>query len=253
MKFIGSLILCMFFFPSFVLSAEVEADQWPLTIYYLEFPPYYYTNANQEPDGFLLKEADIILRKAGIRPEYRAMPAKRIMQEMHSLKPLGSIGWFRTPRREGFAKFSLPIYRNQPLQIIYLKKHGPLFQEHDSLQDLLGDDRLILGLLEGYSYGTEIDLLIRRVQPPTRIVVGGYPQLVRMLAVERFTYIIVAPEEINVLIQKNHLTSNLFARKELSDVPAGNYRHLMFSKGVSDKLVDQVDRVINGFCKAKQY
>lgn len=220
-----------------------------LKVLYLEFPPYYFTNIDRKPDGFLLKEADAILRAADIIPVYEAMPAKRILQNMRTLEPAVSIGWFKTPEREKYAKFSLPIYQNRPLQVVFLAKNKHLFASKENLNQILRDERGSIGLLGGYSYGTIVDHKIREANPPQQLVTGGYPQLMRMLAAERFTYLLVAPEEVDILIKKNHLAVELFSRMNLNDIPSGNERYLMFSKGVSSEVVLKVNRAIEDMKK----
>ena len=234
-------IIAFLLLPVIVLAGD---DQVRLKVFYLEFPPYYFTNTDRKPDGFLLKEADKILRAAGYSPQYEAMPAKRILQHMHTLAPAVSIGWFKTPEREKFAKFSLPIYQNRPLQVVFLNKNRHLFDSKDTLDQILQDERVSIGLLGGYSYGAVVDHKIKAANPPHQLITGGYPQLFRMLAAERFTYLLVAPEEVDVLIKKNHLAVDQFGRMNLDDIPSGNERYLMFSKGVPSDVVLKVNRVV---------
>jgi polar amino acid transport system substrate-binding protein len=237
------LFLCLSLLPARDAAAE-EADGRRLLVCHLEFPPYYYTTTGGEPDGFLLRKADAILRLAGIRPVYQSMPAKRIMQLMHAEEPVCSIGWFRTPQREGFARFSKPIYRNEPLHALYLARNGAAFEGKTTLAEIVADKTIVLGLLEGYSLGAEVDEIIASGRPGMRRINGDYAQMVRMLAMERFTCILVAPEEVESLIRKNRLPEDIFASMPLADVPSGNERHLMFSLAVPDDVVARVDQAI---------
>lgn len=241
-------LIVFIFFSLFLPMASAWAGEskqygW-LKVFYLEFPPYYYTAHDGRPDGFLLKKADAIFRKAGIEPRYESLSAKRILQEMRTVEPVCSIGWFKTPQRERFAQFSRPIYQNKPLEAMFLKKNAQRFADKETLSELLLDERLALGLVGGYSLGQVVDGLIAESAANPRLVAGGYPQLVRMLAAERFSYLIVAPEEADTLVRKNYLAPDLFQVKALSDVPAGNYRYFMFSKAVSKSLVSRIDRAI---------
>ena len=250
MRYWVLLFLTMLFLPCLAFGAGQE-ERVVLKVYYLEFPPYYYTDSEGQPGGFLLEKTAAVLDRAGIDAVYETMPAKRILQEMRSPEPICSIGWFKTPQRELFAKFSRAIYQNKPLKIMYLEKNASLFAEAQSLAQVLSDDSLVLGVLGGYSFGAEVDALIEKHGPPVQVVVGGYPQLVRMLAAERFTYMLVAPEEMDVLIERNGLVPGLFESKRLADIPVGNTRHLMFSRGVPSHLVDRVDQAIEHLDKDK--
>jgi polar amino acid transport system substrate-binding protein len=242
--------VCILFCLSLMLVPvrDVRADdaaQLRLLVCYLEFPPYYYTNNAGQPDGFLLGKADAILRGAGISPVYESMPAKRILRALRTNDPVCSIGWFMTEERRSFAKFSHEIYRNKPLEVLYLKENAARFQSRDTLEQLTTDKSLIFGLLEGYSLGPAVDDIIAQGKPSVHRVNGDYPQLVRMLAMNRFTCILVAPEEIESLVMKNRLPRDIFAAKTMSDIPSGNSRHLMFSQGVPDRVIARINAAID--------
>ncbi|ADU63161.1 extracellular solute-binding protein family 3 [Pseudodesulfovibrio aespoeensis Aspo-2] len=237
------LCLCLTLAPVADIGAG-DGGQVRLLVCHLEFPPYYFTNSLGEPDGFLLRKTDAVLRAAGIEPVYQSMPAKRILELLHSKDPVCSIGWFKTPHRESFAKFSKPIYRNQPLCALALKENVFKLEGRDSLAQILADETIVLGVLEGYSLGADVDDLIARARPGMKRVNGDYPQLVRMLAMERFTCILVAPEEVESLLQMTRLDRDLFTCKGLVDVPTGNARHLMYSMGVPDRIVARIDELL---------
>jgi Bacterial extracellular solute-binding proteins, family 3. len=242
--------LCILFCLSLMLAVpDARADntvQMRLLVCYLEFPPYYYTNSAGEPDGFLLAKTDAILRRAGISPVYESMPAKRILRAMRTTDPVCSIGWFMTDERQDFARFSHEIYRNKPLEVLYLKENAARFQGRDTLAQLTADKSLLFGVLDGYSLGSVVDSIMAREAPSVHLVNGDYPQLVRMLAMNRFTCILVAPEEIESLVSKNRLPRDVFTAKVMSDIPSGNSRHLMFSRGVPDRVVARINAAIDG-------
>lgn len=244
----NSILILLCFCMALALSQPVWAKEkvgpTPLRVLYLEFPPYYYTNSSGEPEGFLLKKADELFRSVGFEPTYTSMPARRILLEMRGLNPACSIGWFKTPEREKYAKFSKPFYRNRPLQALFLRDNAMLFHGKDTLLELMMDNNLVLGKLNGYSFGPVVDHLVKEIEPKSQVVVGGHPQLIRLLAEGRFSYILVAPEEIGTLIEKNHLSPEFFESKMLTDIPAGNLRHLMFSRGMTEDVVIQLNRVI---------
>lgn len=249
MRFLAVFILLSILVPSSLLWAGDTGKQYELRVLYLEFPPYYFTNNNGEPDGFLVKRADAILRRAGIIPRYESMTAKRVLQDMRTPNATCSIGWFKTPQRESFAKFSKPIYRNKSLEALFIRKDAHRFNGKDTFRQLLQDTSVVLGQVEGYSLGSVTDTLIMESGIKPHFVVGDYPQLVRMLAAEQFSYILVAPEEVDALIKKNRLASDLFETKQMSDIPAGNRRYLMFSRTVPDGIISRVDKAIQSMKK----
>ncbi|WP_285907917.1 substrate-binding periplasmic protein [Pseudodesulfovibrio pelocollis] len=237
-----AFVLCLISASLFATPAGAGGST--LLVVHLEFPPYYYTTSSGQPEGFLLRKTANIMRLAGIKPEFQSMPAKRILQVMHSDEPVCSIGWFRTPQREQFAKFSRPIYQNKPLVALHLVRNAGFFRDKHTLADILADPFISMGALEGYSLGTAVDEAIAKARPGMGRVNGDYAQLVRMLAMERFLCILVAPEEKDSLIRVNGLPPDIFASKPLPDIPLGNVRHLMFSRGVPDSFIARIDQAI---------
>lgn len=239
-----TVVICVTFVLGQPAWGEDGAEPMPFKVAYLEFPPYYFTNTDGDPDGFLLKKADDIFRLAGLEPQYESQPAKHVLMQMRGLIPLCSIGWFKTPKRESFAKFSKPMYQNEPLHVLYLKENSHLFMNRNSLSEVLQDKSLVMGRVGGYSYGPVVDHLFKKYEPSVLNIAGEQPQLIRMLAAGHFTYMLAAPEEIETLIGKNYLSPELFQSKQLSDLPAGNHRYLMFSRGVPDEVVIRINCVI---------
>jgi len=223
-----------------------------LRVQYIEFPPYYFSDSGGRPDGFLLHLALRAFERAGVKVTCESLPAKRVLSNLHSDVPIASPGWFKTPEREAFVRFSRPIYQNRKLVALYLAKDAPKFEGLDSLAALLRADRLRIGLVEGYSLGQVADTIIADAAPDVVPVVGGYSRLLRMLAEERFSYMLMSPEEIDPLIRKNHLNPAIFATRPLSDVPAGNKRYILYSKGVSEKLIRRIDKALAAEMKAME-
>lgn len=236
--------LCLVFMLVQPAKGEENVEPTPFKVTYLEFPPYYFTNSQGEPDGFLLKKADAIFRSAGLEPVYESQSAKHVLMQMRGLIPICSIGWFKTPKRELFAKFSKPMYQNEPLHVLYLKENEYRLMKMDSLRELLQDKSLTMGRVGGYSYGPVVDQLLKEYNPSVQTVAGEQPQLVRMLAAGHFSYMLAAPEEIETLISMNYLSSDLFKSKRLSDLPAGNKRYLMFSRGISDDVIVRINHAM---------
>ena len=232
------------------LSAEKEAPV-DLRVQYIEFPPYYFTGSDGKPDGFLLKFVMEVLRKAGVRAEYESLPAKRVLSNLYSEEPIASPGWFRTPEREAFARFSRPIFENTQLRALLLKKNAGEFQGLDSLAAMVGDSRLRIGLAEGYSLGPQADAIVAGASPDAVRVVGGYSRMLLMLAEERFQYMVMSPDCIPTLIRMNHLNPEIFVTKPLSDVSVGNKRYIIYSRGVSDSLIRRIDQALASMKKTK--
>ncbi|WP_419788363.1 substrate-binding periplasmic protein [Pseudodesulfovibrio sp.] len=216
----------------------------------MDFPPYYFVNGKGEPDGSLLRLARRVFERAEVPiHSWQCLPAKRVLSNMQSDRPIVSIGWFKTPERERVYRFSRCMYKNKQLNAVYLKKNANRFEGLDRLADLLNEKTLRVGLLDGYSLGPVAESIIKKASPNACRVVGGYDQLIRMLAEERFSYIVVAPESLSHLLRKNHLEAARFVSKHLVDIKQGICRYLMYSRAVPDKWVRRIDRALDELVK----
>ena len=253
MRWLSGMMAVLFLAAALVGPALAADTAQPvdLRVQYIEFPPYYFTSSDGKPDGFLLKLVMQVMEKAGVRAVYESLPAKRVLSNLYSDEPIASPGWFKTPEREAFARFSRPIFENIQLRAVLLKKNAGEFQGLDSLAAILRDRRLRIGLAEGYSLGLQTDAIVADASPNVVRVVGGYSQMLLMLAEERFHYMLMPPDCIPTLIRMNHLNPEIFVAKPLSDVSEGNKRYILYSRGVSDALIQRIDRVLE-LVKKKQ-
>jgi polar amino acid transport system substrate-binding protein len=115
---LSAIILLTVFVPFFA-HAEV------LTVSYLDRPPYYYTDKDGNPSGFLVELAREVFRDAGIEVAWKELPPNRVMYERRKKRASHcSIGWFRTQEREAYAKFSIPVYQDKPLVIMTTRENA---------------------------------------------------------------------------------------------------------------------------------
>jgi ABC-type amino acid transport substrate-binding protein len=85
-----------------------------ITIYYTDHIPYFYRDARGEVRGVVADSVALVFEKAGVPYRFKESPAKRQMYDLRRGSPnICGIGWYKTPEREKFAKYSLPIYKNK--------------------------------------------------------------------------------------------------------------------------------------------
>lgn len=234
------LLLAAFaFFP-----AALQAGDTSLEVAYIEYPPYYYTAPDGSPDGFLLFRGDRIFREAGVSPRFQSMPAQRILERIRSGERLCSLGWFSTPERRSYARFTRPIYRGRPLAVVTLRSNGSRVRHPGSLRALLKDRNLRIGLIEGHSEGTEVDQMIRELKPASVRITGSEGQRLQMLALGRVDYILQAPEELESLARSEGLDVGLFTLVDMPDIPPGNLRYIICGKAVSQGQIQRLDDAI---------
>ncbi len=235
---ITSICILIFFWVQTGFCSDLE-------VAYIEFPPYYYTDTTGKPDGFLLQLSDNIFRRAGVKTEYKSLPAKRILKSIqNNQKPIASLGWFRTKKREAYAKYTRPIYVNKPLVMVCLKESEQLFEKYETLRDVLNDKQFTLGHIQGYSYGDVVDALINEHAVNTLEIVGTQTLLMGMLGARRLSYILFAPEEIKAVAESAGINTNDLSFLQLNDIPYGARRYIICSRAVSDDIIEKLNQAI---------
>ncbi len=217
---------------------------WKVKVLYFNRPPYYvFTKTG--PSGIIMDKVIRIFRKAGINAEYvLSTPSRIILSFKRGEKNICSPGWFKCPEREKFAKFSSPIYQDLPLVLLTSREMKIKFKRGPSIVDLFKNKDLVWGRISFFSYGKFVNELNKEIRPRTLQVDGSQLDLIRMLKYKRFSYILISPEQINYLVKSAGYDLNDFRIIWLRDVPYGNKRYIMFSKDISDKMIEQVNLVI---------
>jgi uncharacterized protein (TIGR02285 family) len=146
----------------------------PLNVYYIHRPPYYMTLENGQAGGFLIAAARMILDDAALDHRVVPLPPKRILRFLRNSRYACSVGWFRTPEREGFALFSEPIYRNRPLGAVMRRSTAARLAQPPSMEQLLHSE-MVFGVIDGFSYGNWADMRIRQADPRLHRVPNSPP------------------------------------------------------------------------------
>ncbi|NDV28219.1 ABC transporter substrate-binding protein [Desulfovibrio sp. JC010] len=227
--------LCLFYVPSY-------AEQ--ITVGYIELPPYYFTTADNKPEGFLLHLTKQIMEKAGHKCTYKSMPSKRILHTIKKGGNFASIGWFKTRERKEYAKFSLPIYENEPFGLLLRTEDHKKFYKFRTLKDVLAQDQFKTGYVAGHSMGEYVDRLLRQHPQSVHSLSGTTQQLIKMLHNGKIDFCLLAPEEISTIIKQSGYKEDYFYFMSLADIINGNKRHLIFSRDVSDATIQEINAAI---------
>ena len=239
-----AVIILAFFtlFASWFCSSPVRSTE--LNLLYIEYPPYYELNRDGNLDGILVNIANKVFDRAGVKYKYRNMPPKRIMLEMEKGTPVASLGWLKTTEREKFAKFSLPIYLNKPVGVFMLRQNMSRFAEFDSFDQLMDSRKFSIGRIEGHSEGEYLDSMLADHTDKTAWVSTDEVQLIKMLKAKRFDFILLAPEEMDALVNRANCSLDDFHLQAMRDIPNGNARHIMYAKSIDDEFVKMIDKII---------
>jgi len=230
---------------SFWLAVPASGQDEPLTLSYFERPPYYYTTASGEPAGFLVARTQKIFQEAGIPTQYISSTPYRILYVVqHAVRPHCSLGWFKNAERELFAKFSAPIYRDQALVLLASTAQRKRIGSYRTLREVFSDPQLTMARMSEFSYGETVDKLLGVFTPKSLFLTGQQGDLLRAVAEQRAAYMLVAPEEVDMLVLSAGLAKNDFFALALEDLPAGNLRYLMCNQAVDDGTLRQLNGAI---------
>ena len=215
----------------------------PLVMAYPNRPPYNYTE-NGTAAGSLVDLVRTILTAAGIEFAFTEMPSKRILAEIQPEDSrLCSFGWFKTPEREAYARFSRPFVQDTPLQALVLRRNLARFAGKTSLRELATAPALELGLVAGWSYGTVVEET--RKQAGVQVVdIPARQQQALMLAWGRFAYTLVREAEVDEVVRLSGLSPEEFSILPLSDLQARDKRFFLYGRGVPADVLDRINAAI---------
>lgn len=184
LAFVSALLLAAF--PGAGRAGEA-APAWAV----YDAPPYMIADGPDRDAGVFDRIRHLLDdRLSGTPQPAVVMPFPRVLASVKDGVPLCFVGGVRTPERDGFALFSLPVAMFYPLRIVVhaperarFEARGPL-----SLEAVLADPALRSSMLKDRSMGDGIDALIRRA-PPSRVH-ADFGEAFRMLLADRLDYLV---------------------------------------------------------------
>ncbi|WP_137937076.1 transporter substrate-binding domain-containing protein [Chitinivorax sp. B] len=238
-------------FFSFWLSTFSLADD-VLLIKYREKAPYHFT-VNGQPSGFLNDLIRTALTNARIPATFESVPVKRIVAEMQQnpMERTCSLSWYDLPERHQFAQFSVALHRDLPHVVITHTTMAPLLQRLGTLEAVLTAPDIILGIVEGVSYGPELDKLIAARQGGTERSIVTPETLAKKLAAGRIDLMFVDQEDLAHLRQVDPQASQGIVQLKLRDMPAGQTRHLMCAKSISINEMRKLNQALGKLVRVR--
>jgi polar amino acid transport system substrate-binding protein len=224
--------------------AGAAVAQAPLTIEYRDKPPYSYTE-DGKPMGFLMERTARLLRRAGIEARYAEVPIRRTLQHLQANKAaLCSPGLYKNPEREAFARFSLPIHRDRPHVVLAHASVAAQIRAIPRIALLFADASLQPGLMDGVSYGQQLDhYLAAAARTPIRAQLAPL-QLARMVGARRVDYMLIDEEDLGWLRKDADFAHLPLVRIEFADMPRGELRYLACSQQLPPQMLDRLNQAI---------
>lgn len=222
-------------------SAVAQAQD-VLQIQYNERPPYQLTT-EAGVTGLTATPVARALIQADIPHQWDKVPTNRQLAEIKAnSRPVCGVGWFQNPERLKFAKFSRPIYRDQPT--VLLARPGFAAPAGATLESLLAQPGVRVLVKDNYSYGAFVDALLARLQPVLVKTTSENAAMAAMVRLERADFMFMSEEEAPVAMQEAALAPKDLAVLRTPDMPRGERRYLMCSLSVSDAVLERLNKAL---------
>jgi polar amino acid transport system substrate-binding protein len=213
-----------------------------VTLHYNERVPYLRSTPSGAA-GLTADPANRTFEKAGVPFRWTKTPSKRQLQILADNTGCDcAVGWFKNPAREKYARFTRPIYQDGPQIAIALADNREVGA--GSIEELLSKSGLVLGVKDGYSYGTLLDEKIARLRPNVYRVTGENDAMLKMLSSRRIDYFFIAPEEADGLIAASGLPKTGFRYVTLADMPVGEKRYILCSLRVGEEIINRLNAAL---------
>ncbi|MGD9609313.1 MAG: substrate-binding periplasmic protein [Desulfovibrionaceae bacterium] len=234
-----------------VVSAH--AGEQPVALLVFDRPPYYALENGQPAGGFVLDITLTVFEQAGIPVVVREMPPNRILAHIET-HPNGScaVGWLRTPEREVSARFSLPLYVDQPLGVVTTPEKARELGPSPRLKDLLAAD-LVWGARQGFSYGPVLDKILQKIPAQRRSFFSDTRAMLRLVAQHRLDAMLIGPEELSAQLRADPALRNAIRFLPIADAPPGFSRHIMCDLAVDRDVMARLDAAIQEFRETERY
>lgn len=239
----GCAILCAVFC---CLLSSAQASEATVQVLYSERPPYMIASPDGGPSGLTGTPGTRAFKLAGVAVRWQALPTNRqLLMIRDGSAPACAIGWFRTPEREQYAKFTRAIYHDRDWTV--LARSSLAEQGDTSLQELMQRKDVRILVKDNYSYGSELDKMLARINPIIAVSTAPTMKMVQSISLGAADMMFVSEEEGNYIME--HQSAQQARQLRLlhfKDMPHGPERHIMCSKSVPDTLIARLNQAIAG-------
>ena len=218
------IVACCLFFGNY-------ASAQGITLGYVNFPPYEFED-NGEPSGLLVTIVEMVFEKADIPLTLKFLPFKRAYEYVKtgSSEIDGLFNFYKTKERLDFFDYTVSVINN-PL-VFFVRKDSVV--KFSTLEDLKG---LKVGVMRGYTYGTDFDKNTLFVREPTDSHKLNFVKLVYGR-----TDAYPCDQLVGILVaMKNNLMSELKILPTTLKVMDG---YIGFTKGKHQQTINRLNRVI---------
>ncbi len=234
-----------------IAGAAVTSHAQVLTVAWRNKPPHQYLEDNVEK-GILLERAKQVFREAQLPARFVEEPAKRIWNNFRiGSKNYCSIGWYRLPEREALVQFSTIFHTDPPHTLLVSPGAVALVSAHKTLASLLTDESLTLGLVDGVSYGPELDALILHSHNRIERSTTSPMVMANMIGANRASFMFIDREDWEYLHDREKSMQGT-TQIDLKGMPQGLDRYIVCSKDVPAAKMQKINQVLNRLVPQKK-
>lgn len=214
-----------------------------ITATYTVRPPYLLQAAGAAPSGLIGTPAVAAFQAAGIPVAWTQLPTNRQLAMMKDPAARScALGWFRTPERERYAKFTKAIYRDKDWVLLARADFDP--DDSVTLETLLQRPSTRVLVKDNYSYGAHIDAMMARLKPIVAISTGTQAQMLQSIGAGSVDFTYVSQEEAQYLLAHGGEAAKHLRIVKPRDMPRGGERYIMCGKGVPDEVITRLNKEI---------
>ena len=227
----------------FALSGGAARAQ-EITVAWRDKPPCHYLDNGAER-GFLLARGKLAFESAGIAASFVLEPSKRIWANFQNGKTnYCSLGRYKMPERDAFVQYSHAIHVDPPQVLLVAADALPKLRAYKSLAGVLSDPALTLGVIDGGSYGPQVDRMIAGAKSQLLRRTVESSALIRMVAAGRMA-LTIADRYGWEYLRAGDPTLASVAVLEVPDMPTGLTRYVVCSKDVPAATMARLNKALD--------
>lgn len=226
-------------------STFALAEQEPLTVYFLERPPFMMRTADGGVSGSLAQAATQMFARAEVSYQMReASPERQLRELQTNQRRVCLLGWFNTPERRKFAKFSKPLQQDSPVVGVAHPDFRP--EPGTTLVNLLARPETRVLVKDNTVQGPYLQSQLGRMRAKTVRTMAEFPQMLVMLRSGRADILFMPQEEAQHYVMHAGYAEGDFNLIAFPDMPPGEHRHLMCSMKVEDATLAKLNAALSG-------
>jgi polar amino acid transport system substrate-binding protein len=223
-------------------GSEIANAQTPIVLQHDERPPFLKTEPDGSVSGTAATPAVQAFKKAGIPYAWQYMSAARQLAMIKSGARVCSVGWYKTPERERFAKFSKAISQDSPMiGLANIHFNAP---ENSNIDQILADENINILIKESIVYGPFLDTKFAQMKARRIPTSNEFGPMIRLIHLGRAQLTFIPIEEANYYIATMGYSAKDFNVIHFAEMPAGEKRYIMCSKSVEDAVIDKLNAAL---------